>query len=75
MHAVWLKNRSPTRALGNKTPYELARGHKPDLSNLHKFGCRVWVHVDAESKLDEKSVSCRWIGFDEESKGHRIFWP
>jgi hypothetical protein len=32
-HAIWLKNRSPIRALKDKkTPWEAAEGTKPDLS-------------------------------------------
>ena len=32
--AVYLRNRSPTRALNGVTPYEAWRGEKPDLSHL-----------------------------------------
>ncbi len=56
------------------TPYEALTGRKPDLSNLHPWGTRVWVHTTGGSKLDGRAKEGRWVGFDEESKGHRIYW-
>ena len=38
-HAVWLKNRTLAKALDSLTPLEAATGKKPDLRNLHKWGC------------------------------------
>ena len=35
---AYLRNRSPTSALGGKTPYELYHNKKPDVSNLRVFG-------------------------------------
>src|SRR5277367_524644 len=75
-HAVWLKNRTPTRALPDgKTPYEMLYGRKPDLRNLEEWGSKVWVHTPAGSKLDGRSKVGRWVGFDELSNAHRIYWP
>ena len=48
---------------------------KPDLRNLHEWGSAVWVHTTGGMKLDGRSKNGRWIGFDETSKGHRIYWP
>jgi hypothetical protein len=54
-HAVWLKNRTSTRALPDgKTPYEL---------------------LNKGTKLDGRAGIGRWLGFDEESNAHRIYWP
>jgi transposase InsO family protein len=74
-HAVYLKNRTATRALVNKTPFEMAMGKKPDLTNLHVWGCKVWVHSQGGSKLDGRVAIGRWMGYDETSSGHRIYWP
>ena len=75
-HVVWLKNRTPTRALPDgKTPYEMLYGKKPNLKNLHEWGTEVWVHTTEGSKLDGRAKVGRWIGFDEVSNGHRIYWP
>jgi hypothetical protein len=75
-HAVWLKNRTPTHALPTgKTPYEMLHGKKPDLSNLPEWGVKIWVHDDSGTKLDGRSKIGRWIGHDEPSNAHRIYWP
>ena len=75
-HVVWLKNRTPTRALPDgKTPYEMLNGKKPNLSRLHEWGTEVWVHTTEGNKLEGRAKVGRWIGFDEVSNGHRIYWP
>jgi transposase InsO family protein len=74
-HAVYLKNRTPTIALDEQTPFEAFFGKKPDLEGLREFGTKVWVHDANGSKLDGRSTIGRWVGFDEESSGHRIYWP
>jgi hypothetical protein len=75
-HAVYLKNRTWTRTLGNTTPYEILYGRKPDLSDIQPWGCKVCVHDPNNSKLEGRSKIGRWMGFDEEtSDGHRIYWP
>ncbi len=56
-HAVWLRNRSPTKAVAGKTPYEALYGKKPDLADLRAFGERVWVHDPTNSKLDAPSAN------------------
>jgi transposase InsO family protein len=76
-HAVWLKNRSSTRALGNDTtPYERLYGNKPDLSSIPSWGQTGWVHSSKGSKLDARGVEARWVGFDTKSThAHRMYWP
>jgi hypothetical protein len=41
MHAVYLKNRTSTRTLKNKTPFEMLTGKKPNIANLCEFGTKV----------------------------------
>jgi hypothetical protein len=75
-HAVYLKNRTWTRNIGNTTPYEILYGHKPNISNLHPWGCKVRVTLKVDSKLEGRSFVGRWMGFDEQTKdGHRVYWP
>jgi hypothetical protein len=73
-HAVWLKNRSPTRALNGKTPHEAMGLGKPNLANLHEWGMVVWVQISA-GKLDAKAAEARFMGYDAERKGYRVYWP
>jgi hypothetical protein len=50
-------------------------GKKPNIANLREFSTKVWVHDTSSSKLDNRSrVGC-WVGFDEVSNGHKIYWP
>ena len=74
MHATYLRNRTTTHNTPKSTPFEKATGNKPDLSFLPRFGAKVWIHVEAGGKLEPKSVKGRWIGFDSESKAHRIYF-
>ena len=72
-HVVYLKNRTWTKSSPNATPHEILTGKKLDLSNLHSWGSQVWVHDTKGSKLDGRAKEGRWVGFDEESRGHRIY--
>src|SRR5712691_7622239 len=74
-HAVWLKNRTATRALDGKTPFETLLGRLPDLSGLRVWGCHVWVHDPDVSKLDVHAREALWLGFDVDARAHRVFWP
>lgn len=74
-HFVWLRNRVPTKALPDyKTPIQMSTGDCPDLSNVRQWGHKVWVKRTQSPKLGSKVVKGRFIGFDEESKGYRIYW-
>jgi len=45
MTAVYLINRSPTKALEKgKVPAELWYGFRPDVSKLRTFGCVAYLH-------------------------------
>ena len=74
-HSTWLENRTSTRALGGKTPWQALYGTPPNLSRLKRFGEAVWVHDPNGSKLDPRAREGRWIGFNVESHGHRVYWP
>jgi Reverse transcriptase (RNA-dependent DNA polymerase) len=75
-HAVWLKNRTSTRALGVITPYERLHGHKPNLGSVPEWGQWVWVHNSKGTKLDARGVMGRWVGYDRDSPhAHQIYWP
>lgn len=75
--AVYLKNRSPTTALNNITPYEAWHGKKPDLSNVRVFGSPVMVHIPKQKRLkwDKKSEEHILVGYSENVKGYRIYNP
>jgi len=47
---------------------------KPNLSDILEWGARVWVHKKDCSKLDPCADPVQWVGYDEDSCGHHIYW-
>ena len=74
-HATYLKNRLPTHALVDKTSYKKIHGSKPNLSDMHHFGCPVYIHIKNAGKLDKQAKQARFVGYDYNSKGYRVYWP
>jgi hypothetical protein len=74
-HAIWIKNRSPTRALDGKTPYEARFRKKPNLANVAPFGTQVWVKIHDAGKLEPRARPGYFVGYDDESTGYRIYFP
>jgi len=75
MHVVWLKNRTWTRALPKGvTPYELVIGDTPVLRDIPEWGSVVWVHDTSSGKLGIRAKEGRWVGYDLNSLGHRVYW-
>ena len=72
---TYLKNRSPTRVLQGKTPYEAWHNEKPGVDHIHVFGCEVYVHIpkDEQHKLYSKAKKCILLGYGEETKGYRLY--
>ena len=48
---------------------------KPNMRELQEWGNQVWIHTPGGTKLDRCLKTGRWIGYDETSNGHRIYWP
>ncbi|PSR87021.1 hypothetical protein PHLCEN_2v5279 [Hermanssonia centrifuga] len=74
MHAVFLKNRSPTRALSDTTPHEAFLKRKPNLAELHRWGSQMSVHDPSRTKLEARASVGHWVGFDEQSHAHHVYW-
>ncbi|WVZ88385.1 hypothetical protein U9M48_034912 [Paspalum notatum var. saurae] len=53
--AVYILNRSPTKSLEDKSPFEAWHGHKPDIAHLRIFGCIGHIKVTRSNlaKLEE----------------------
>ena len=47
----------------------------PDLSNLPEWETKTFVLKEDSNKLEPKTEEGRWMGYSNESKGHRIYWP
>lgn len=69
--AAYLKNRSISAPLKNRTPYELFHGKVADLSNSKVFGTTVTVHKPKQlrRKLDPNSTKMVFVGYDSDRKG------
>jgi hypothetical protein len=74
--AVYILNRSPTKALNGKTSYEAWHGRKPVVSHLRVFGCLAFGNeLGHIGKLDDRGTSVVFIGYVEGSKAYRIIDP
>ena len=74
-HAQHLINCSPTRANHGTTPEAKYTSKTPNISNLRIFGCVAYVHMPKERrrKLDNKTIQCLFMGFDNETKAYRLY--
>jgi transposase InsO family protein len=74
---VYLKNRSATKILENKTPFESFYGYKPEVSHLRIFGSKAFSHIPKEDrrKLDAKAIKCIFIGYCTKYKAYKMFDP
>lgn len=72
--ANYLQNRLPTKAC-EKTPYELWSGRKPSLAHIKQFGCTAYAYVHKQNrrKLDQRATQGTFVGYDQRSKGYRIY--
>ncbi|MCO5566574.1 hypothetical protein L7F22_020251 [Adiantum nelumboides] len=75
--AVYILNRSYTKAVKDMTPLQAFSGKKPSVSHFKIFGSDCYVHVPdaSRTKWDAKSQKCIFLGYSEESKGYRVYNP
>lgn len=74
---IQLKNRSPTRAIPDITPFQALTREIPDLAYLLIFKCRAYVFIPKEkriqsAKLDPRSEQCIFVGYD--GSGIHCLW-
>lgn len=77
MTAVYLINRTPSRLLGWKTPYEMLRGVNEFIVPPKIFGCTCFVrdHRPSVGKLDPRAVKCIFVGYSSSQKGYKCWYP
>ena len=73
--STWLQNWLPAAALESKTPYEMKNKKKPHLAGIQEFGAAAYMKDLKAEKLDSCAKVGRFVGYDSESKGFRIYWP
>lgn len=73
--AVYIKNRTPTKAVMGVTPEEKWSGKKVNVSHFKIFGCRAYALCELRKKFDPKSKMYTFVGYCEQSKGYRLSDP
>ena len=74
--ACYILNRVLIRPITSKTPYELFKGVKPNISYFRVFGCKCFVHVNEKrniGKFDERSDEAVFLGYSSHSKAYRVY--
>ncbi|KAJ9566522.1 hypothetical protein OSB04_002488 [Centaurea solstitialis] len=72
--AAHILNRAPTKSV-EKTPYELWKGKKPNISFLKIWGCEVYVKRPTSEKLRPKSDKCFFVGYPKTTVGYYFYNP
>ena len=73
--ANYVLNRYLIRPILKRTPYELFRGRKPNISYLRPFSCKFFIHnqgKDNLSKFDARSDEGIFLGYSLNSKAYRV---
>eukprot|EP00253_Pinus_taeda_P013784 PITA_13784 len=65
---AYIKNRCPSNAIRNNTPYEMWYGHVPSVKHLRVFGstCYALIPKVHRNKLGARSCKCIFLGFAKE---------
>ena len=72
----YVLNRILIRPILDKTPYELLKGRKLNLSHLHVFGCKCFIlnnGKDSLGKFDVKTDEGIFIGYSQSSKAYYVY--
>ena len=75
--AVFILNRTPTKALKGVTPFEAWYGRKPSVSFLRTFGYIGHVRKTKPvlTKLEDRSTPMVLLGYVESTKTYRLYDP
>lgn len=73
--AAYIQNRTSSRAIENKTPFEGWNGTKPTLSHMKVFGSICYVHIPDEKRKewDDKSKKAIFVGYSSQTKGYMVY--
>ena len=72
-YVCFVHNRTPRAALNFETPYFRRFQKNYAIDAIREFGSYCVVRNEHTSKLHNRGTIARWIGLDEESKGHLIW--
>ena len=72
----YILNRALIRPILKKTPYDLWKGKRPNISYFHVFGCICFIHNNDKNNLenfDARSDEGIFLGYSTISKAYRVF--
>lgn len=71
----YIQNKISISPIPGKTPYELWKNKKPNISYFHPFGCNCFIlnTKDNLNKFYSKAQKCIKLGYSEHSKGYRVY--
>ena len=72
--ANYLRNLSPSSAIGHAIPHTRLFGEKPSVSHLRVFGsiCYVHIHNKSKSLFSPKAYQAKLVGYDPHAKAYRV---
>ncbi|XP_074284145.1 uncharacterized protein LOC141608700 [Silene latifolia] len=72
--AAYLINRTPSKLLGHKTPYEILFGVSPSYQNMRIFGCICYTYNQQSrgDKFEPRSRKCIFLGYPHNKKGWKV---
>lgn len=75
--AIYLLNRSPTKSVQGKTPYEAWHSDKPSVNHFRTFGCVAFAKVTKpnQQKLADRSLRTVMLGYEANTKAYRVYHP
>jgi len=74
--ACYVLNRVLIRPILKKTPYELFKGRKPNISHFRVFGCKCFIlnnGKDNIGKFDSKANEGIFLGYSSQSHAYRAY--
>jgi hypothetical protein len=72
---AYLLNRTPTRTVGWKTPFEMAYSKQPSIAHLRVYGCRAYTlrpQIPRGDKLSPRALIGYLVGYDS-SNTYRVW--
>ena len=75
LDAGYLINRTPTKLVNGRTPFELVYKRPPPMSHLRVFGCLCYVHNQKHGgdKFEERGTRSVSVGYPFNNKGWRVY--
>lgn len=73
--ATYIINRLPTKAIKNRTPFDILFNKQPIYDHMRVFGCLVYAHDNSGKgdKFSERGRPGIFVGYPSGQKGYRVY--